>query len=102
MNGGQGLKYLRLTLTGLSIFLLASPGRSQCKALFATVPVPGSFADAGATCTTAVLFDLGNGTVVDRANHLLWSEVAHVVSPYTSFSDLVGFCGTLVLGGRGG
>jgi len=96
---GKGLRYLELTV--LLITVVASPIRAQCKALFGSVPVPGSFEDAGANCVTATLIDVGDGTVADRANRLLWAKAAANVS-YSSFSDFGAYCGGLVLGGRRG
>jgi len=49
-----------------------------------------------------MLVDLGNGTVVDRANHLLWTKAAVNVTSYTSFSDFIAYCGGLTLGGHTG
>ena len=100
MAGRRRSGYLLLAL--VSIPALASPLRAQCKATAFSVPVPGSFADAGATCVAANLVDLGNGTVADRANHLLWGKAAVHVTPYTSFSDFMNYCGGLALGGRAG
>jgi 3D (Asp-Asp-Asp) domain-containing protein len=81
---------LALTVTALYSLMTALPLLAQCQARIATVPVPGSIADAGATCVTAALVDLGNGTVVDRANHLLWDK--EVVSLGGNVSDYEAYC----------
>lgn len=94
-------KDLQLALTVLCVLASPSALRAQvCQALFSTVPVPGSFADAGATCVPSMLVDLGDGTVADRANHLLWAK--DVASPAGSVGDYETYCGQLVLGGRAG
>src|SRR5262245_58339460 len=99
MVWGKATRYVQLTM--LWIPVLAAPLRAQCKATRYSVPVPGSFADAGATCLPANLVDLGNSTVSDRANHLLWQKAAVNVTAY-SFSDFGTYCGGLTLGGRTG
>jgi 3D (Asp-Asp-Asp) domain-containing protein len=103
MSCRQELKFKHLQLALAVLCALASPSalRAQvCQALFSTVPVPGSFADAGATCVPAMLVDLGNGTVADRANHLLWAK--DVAFPAGSVGDYETYCAQLVLGGRTG
>jgi 3D (Asp-Asp-Asp) domain-containing protein len=94
---GRGLK--QLTLTVLCLTTLAPPLLAQCQATIDPVPVPGSIAQAGATCATAFLVDLGNGTVVDRANHLLWQQVPANVTNPCDFMGFVSYCAQLNLGG---
>jgi len=98
MGCRKEFKYLQ---TALCVLMPASPLLAQCQALFTTVPVPGSIADAGATCITAALVDLGNGVVTDRANHLLWAKEIVYLS-VGNVSDFENYCGQLMLGGRTG
>lgn len=79
--------------------LSPSASFAQCKALFSSVPVPGTIADAGASCVTSTLVDQGNGTVTDRANHLLWTKGAPVPWPGGSLQDARNYCNILELGG---
>lgn len=96
------LKVSSLVLAVMAQCILgtALPLLAQCQAHVSTVPVPGSFADAGATCVPAVLVDLGNLTVVDRANHLLWAK--EVVYLGGSIADFENYCSELLLGGQTG
>jgi 3D (Asp-Asp-Asp) domain-containing protein len=90
----------QLAVTALCLATFASPLLAQCKAKFSAVPVPGSIADAGASCAPAFLIDLGDGTVADRANHLLWAKTP--TNPFPcDMTGFISYCAqlNLLLGG---
>lgn len=104
--GGERMRSAKgrpqLAVAALCLAAFASPLLAQCKAKISSVAVPGSIADAGATCVPAFLIDLGDGTVADRANHLLWAKTPTTNPLPCDMTGFTSYCAqlNLLLGGN--
>ena len=74
---------------------------NYCEARYSTVDYPADFSAAGAPqCSTASLFDNGDGTVTDLNNGLVWTKSAINRTGGSGYDSGSTYCEGLVIGGR--